>query len=303
VDRLGEQLGLGARHPDAGVAAGAVPRRPAAIPTLAAAGLGNCGVGAGLARRVDVAPYDQRCAIAAEPLGLSGAAGVLLEQTLLKLFVGLPVAAVAAAVSLIVRFRGARGVERQQLKWLAYAMGVLMVAPVVQDSWLGGWAAAAADSALFAIPAAIGVAILRYRLYNMDRLINRTLVYGLLTALLGGVYSGAVLVMGQVLGGVGRDPPSWAMAGVTLAVAALFQPARRRIQALVDRRFNRRKYDAANTVEAFSTRLRDEVDLEALSAELLTVVDQTMQPTTASLWLRPPPQAAPASKGPRLDAP
>jgi Zn-dependent protease with chaperone function len=104
------------------------------------------------------------------------------------------VAAVAAAVSLIMRFRRARRVERQQLKWLAYAMGVLMVAPVVQDSWLGGWAAAAAALTLFAIPAAIGVAILRYRLYDIDRLINRTLVYGLLTALLAGVYSGAVLV-------------------------------------------------------------------------------------------------------------
>jgi hypothetical protein len=237
------------------------------------------------------------------PLGLSGAAGARLEQTLLKLFVGLPVAAVAAAVSLIVRFRRARGVERQQLKWLAYAMGVLMVAPVIQDSWLGGWAAAAADLALFAIPAAIGVAILRYRLYDIDRLINRTLVYGLLTALLAGVYTGAVLVMGQVFGGVGRDPPSWAVAGATLTVAALFQPARRRIQQVVDRRFNRRKYNAAKTMEAFSARLRDEVDLDALATELLAVVDQTMQPTRASLWLQPSAQRSLGGKGMKASHP
>ena len=133
----------------------------------------------------------------------------------------------------------------------------------------------------------MGIAILRYRLYDIDRLINRTLVYGLLSALLGAVYAGTELVLGQVFGGVGGNPPSWAVAGATLAVAALFQPARRRIQAVVDRRFNRRRYDAARTVDGFSARLRDEVDLDTLSAELLAVVDQTMQPTTASLWLRP----------------
>jgi hypothetical protein len=142
----------------------------------------------------------------------------------------------------------------------------------------------------------VGVAILKYRLYDIDRLINRTLVYGLLTALLAGVYTAVVLVLGQVFGGVGGDAPSWVVAGATLAVAALFQPARRRIQAVVDRRFNRRKFDAAKTVEAFSVRLRDEVDLDALSNELLGVVDQTMQPMTASLWLRPAAQAQPRGR-------
>jgi hypothetical protein len=146
------------------------------------------------------------------------------------------------------------------------------------------------------LPVAAGIAILRYRLYDIDRLINRTLVYGLLTALLAGVYGSAVLVLGQVFGGVGGDPPSWAVAGATLAVAALFQPARRRIQAVVDRRFNRRKFDAAKTVEAFSVRLRDEVDLEALSAELLAVVDQTIQPTRSSLWLWPSGQGRQTSR-------
>jgi hypothetical protein len=137
------------------------------------------------------------------------------------------------------------------------------------------------------LSAAAALAVLRYRLYDIDRLINRTLVYGLLTAVLGLGYAGAVLVLGQLFGGVTGDPPSWAVAAATLAVAALFQPARHRIQAAVDRRFNRRKYDAARTIGAFSTRLRDQVDLDTLSAELLTVVDQTMQPTRASLWLRP----------------
>ena len=139
------------------------------------------------------------------------------------------------------------------------------------------------------------MAILRYRLYAVDRLINRTLVYGLLTALLGGAYAGAVLVGGHLFGGVGDEPPSWAVAGATLAVAAAFQPARRRIQAGVDRRFNRHRYDAAKTVEAFSVRLRDHLDLDALTSELLAVVSQTVEPRTASLWLPPRPDR---SRGP-----
>jgi cytochrome bd-type quinol oxidase subunit 2 len=189
--------------------------------------------------------------------------------------------------SLVVRFRRSRGDERHQLKWITYASGLLPLAGLAYllPEVLG---TVVFTVPMVFLPAAVGIAILRYRLYDIDRLINRTLVYGLLTALLAGVYTGAVLVLGQLFGGVGRDPPSWAVAGATLAVAALFQPARRRIQAVVDRRFNRRKYNAAKTVEAFSLRLRDEVDLDALSAELLAVADQTMQPTTASLWLRQP---------------
>jgi hypothetical protein len=195
-----------------------------------------------------------------------------------------------AVAALVVRFRRARGIERQQLKWFTYAAALTPLPFVVYE----------VDPSVFQllftlalplVPISVGMAILRYRLYDIDRLINRTLVYGLLTALLAGVYAGLVLVLGQLFGGIGGDPPSWAVAGATLAVAALFQPARRRIQQVVDRRFNRRKYDATRTVEAFSARLRDEVDLDVLAAELLGVANQTMQPTTVSLWLRPAPQA------------
>jgi hypothetical protein len=191
--------------------------------------------------------------------------------------------------SLVVRFRRSRGDVRQQLKWITYAGGLL---PLAGLAYL---VPETVGTVLFAVPlvflpVAAGIAILRYRLYDIDRLINRTLVYGLLTALLGAVYAGVVLVGGQVFGGgVGRDPPSWAVAGATLAVAALFQPARRRIQQTVDRRFNRRKYNAGKTIEAYSLRLREQVDLDTLSSELLAVVDQTMQPTRALLWLRPSP--------------
>jgi hypothetical protein len=204
----------------------------------------------------------------------------------------------ACALALMLRFRRARGVERQQLKWFVFAVAVFLIA------WWGfdqlgahgvqlGLMGVLLVPVAAAIPAAAGIAIVRYRLYDIDRIINRTLVYGLLTALLGAIYAGAVLVLGQVFGGVGRDPPSWAVAGATLAVAALVQPARRHIQQVVDRRFNRRKYNATKTVEAFSLRLRDEVDLDALAAELLAVANQTMQPTTVGLWLRPAPQAPP----------
>jgi hypothetical protein len=200
----------------------------------------------------------------------------------------------AAACSLVVRLRRARGDERQQLKWFVY-VGALGAAVLLAAALVTPDVVIVALVWFPALAAAIGIAIFRYRLYDIDRLINRTLVYGLLTALLGAVYAGLVLVLGQLFGTIGDQAPSWAVAGATLAVAALFQPARRRIQQAADRRFNRRKYDAAKTIEAFSTRLREQVDLDTLSAELLAVVDQTMQPTTAFLWLRP--SARPLSSG------
>jgi hypothetical protein len=201
----------------------------------------------------------------------------------------LALCAAAAVVSLVLRFRRARGAERQQLKWFTYAATLLLLFLLVTDYLLppSGGVEVLYGLVVALVPVAAGVAILRYRLYDIDRLINRTLVYGLLTAILGLVYAGVVLILGQVFGGVTQDPPSWAVAGATLAVAALFQPARRRIQAVVDRRFNRRRYDAAKTIQAFSTRLRDEIDLDTLAIELLAVVDQTMESTRVSLWLRP----------------
>jgi hypothetical protein len=214
----------------------------------------------------------------------------VLVQAGVPLMLGCGLASVAA---LVVRFRRSRGVERQQLKWFTFAGAVTVsgiVLLLVPSEY--GWAAPVSlplvtVPILMAMPVAAGVAILRYRLYDIDRLISRTLVYGLLTALLGGVYASTVLILGRLSGGIGGETPSWAVAGATLAVAALFQPARRRIQQVVDRRFNRRKYNAASTIGAFSTRLREQIDLDTLSAELLAVVDQTIQPTRASLWLRP----------------
>jgi hypothetical protein len=216
------------------------------------------------------------------------------------------VAALAAVVSLAARFHRARGAERQQLKWLAYAGGMVVlcffvpaaVADAVGSELVGDLVFAAL---LAPVPVAVGVAILKHHLYDIDRLINRTLVYGLLTALLGGIYAGVALLPGQLFGGLAAEPPTWVVAGATLAVAALFQPARRRIQQLVDRRFNRRKYNATKTIEAYSARLRDQIDLDTLSSELLAVVDQTMEPTQVSLWLRPSPQDS--SGVPRSEAP
>jgi MFS family permease len=221
----------------------------------------------------------------ANPIGVAGLENPEESTVGVALLVLLTVLMLVAFGSLVLRFRRSRGEERQQLKWFTYAAALLPLF-VLADFLPGAVGDLASAVPIVVLPVAAGIAILRYRLYDIDRLINRTLVYGLLTALLAGVYAGAVLILGQLFGGVARDPPSWAVAGATLAVAALFQPARRRIQAVVDRRFNRRKYNTAQTIEAFSARLRDQVDLDTLSAEVLAVVDQTMQPTTASLWLR-----------------
>jgi hypothetical protein len=236
------------------------------------------------------------------PFAIGGLAGAgMAVAGVASPAIGLTMA--VAAASLVRRYRRSRGSERQQLRWLAVAAAlappvVLATAAAISAGNLGlaGWVI---GLYLALLPLAIAAAIARYRLYDLDRIVSRTLAYGLLTLLLGGSYAAVVLGLGQLLG----QDSSLVVAAATLAVAALFQPARGRIQQLVDRRFNRRRYDAARTIEAFSARLRDEVDLDTLSGELLTVIEQTMQPTQASLWLRPepPPAAAAAPAGGRLN--
>jgi cytochrome b subunit of formate dehydrogenase len=200
------------------------------------------------------------------------------------------VATVAAAISLVVRFRRASGVEREQIKWLAAAgaaLAVSLAAVLNVEPFKTGEAIAASLLAvsLIAVPVAAGLAIFRYRLYEIDVVINRTLVYAPVTVLLAGTYVGLVLLFQLALrpltGGNGL-----AVALSTLAVAALFRPARNRVQALVDRRFYRRKYDAERTLQAFAARVRDEVDLDSLRVELTAVAAETMQPAHVSLWLR-----------------
>ena len=230
------------------------------------------------------------------PLAVSVLTGPLSAVNFLA-FVLTGVSVPVGAWSLLLRFRRARGVERQQLRWLALAAALVAMAVAAMAVLLltGTWTATSmgylSDLCVVLLPLATGAAILRYRLYDLDRIISRTVAYGLLTLLLGLGYAATVLLLGQLFGGIGGTP-SWAVAGATLAVAAAFQPARRRIQQTVDRRFDRHRYDAARTIQAFSDRLRQQLDLDTLTGELLAVVDQTVQPTRASLWLRPSQGAA-----------
>jgi hypothetical protein len=215
--------------------------------------------------------------------GLSG--GLLIVNQVVLIVTTFSV--LVAAGSLVSRFRRARGVERQQLRWVAVAAAVAALSGVV---FLGGLALGVVVVITWAIgvcvavlPLAVGASVLRYRLYDLDRIISRTVAYGLLTVLLGGSYAVVVLGLGQLLG----RSSNVVVAAATLAVAAVFQPARHRIQQSVDRRFNRRCYDVAYTIVAFRSRLRAQVDLDSLTAELLGVVEETMQLAQASLWLQP----------------
>jgi hypothetical protein len=227
----------------------------------------------------------------ANPFAAGGAVASLADTVANAGVPLLFLAVLAAAGSLLARFRRSRGRQRQQLKWLAYGgafLAAVLVADLVSLDPPGLWDIVLETLSFGALYLGVGMAVLRHRLYDIDRLINRTLVYGLVTALLAGVYAAGVFVLGGLLNPADGQS-ELAVAASTLAVAALFGPARRRVQQAVDRRFNRARYDAARTVERFSGRLRDQVDLDTLSAELVSVVDQTMQPASVSLWLRPTP--------------
>jgi hypothetical protein len=200
----------------------------------------------------------------------------------------------AVAASVIVRFRRARGEERQQLKWFAYSVSFLVGSlglgllntEVLHNRAIEYAAGISGIVVVVAVPTAIGFAVLRYRLYDIDVVINRTLVYGSLSVMLIAFYIGGIVLLQGVFVALTGQQSTLAVVASTLAIAALFTPLRRRIQFFIDRRFYRRKYDARKTLEAFSTKLRDEMDLDALSDDLVGVVRETMHPAHVSLWLR-----------------
>jgi hypothetical protein len=197
---------------------------------------------------------------------------------------------VALILSFVVRFRRARGEERQQIKWVAYGVALFTLAIVVVSIW-PSLDRSVVGNVLFlvgflAIPSAMALAILKYRLYDIDVVINRTLVYGALSVTLALLYFGSIAVLQGAWIALTGQRSQLAVVASTLLIAALFNPVRHRIQAFIDRRFYRRKYDARKTLEAFSFKLRDETDLENLSGELVGVVEQTIQPAHVSLWLR-----------------
>ena len=236
----------------------------------------------------------------ANPIAVESAQPVL--DVILVVFLPLlPMCILASAFGLVVRFRRSRGVEREQLKWLATAGAlvaflflVTLMSTLVTQTAMGGqevpaWVGllqAVSAPAFVLLPISIGIAILRHGLYEIDVIINRALVYGLLTAALVGVYLASVLLLQLALNPL-TEQSDLAVAGSTLAVAALFRPARTRIQAAVDRRFYRSRYDAARTLDAFATRLRHELDLDAVGTNLRAAVHVTVQPAHVSLWLRP----------------
>jgi hypothetical protein len=235
------------------------------------------------------------------PFGLEGAPSWVATAGIVILLM-LPLCMLASALSLVMRYRRSKGEEREQIKWIAFAASVVVIVYLI--AMIGslffplGWGAAgtplwlgllqqAALASFTAVPIAVGFAVLKYRLYDIDIVINRTLVYGTLTITLVALYFGGIVVLQRVFVLLTGQQSTLAVVASTLAIAALFVPLRRRVQGFVDRRFYRRKYDARKTLEAFSAKLRNETDLEALNNDLVSVVRETMQPAHVSLWLRP----------------
>ena len=230
---------------------------------------------------------DLRLAFVRNPLGLGLEAVDVLGEAM---YLALPLLILPSGAAAIARFRGSRGDERQQLKWFAYAVALMVV---VFGSWISLALAGLVPSnaliwtvPLIGLPVAVGVAILKYRLYDIDVLINRTLVYGPLSAVLAATYFGGVALLQGAFQALTGQGSQLAIVASTLLIAALFVPLRRRVQGFIDRRFYRRKYDAARTLQTFSARLREKTELDDLDTELLAVVRETVQPAHASLWLR-----------------
>ena len=248
-----------------------------------------------------------------KPFGIEGADWLAAGAWVLLPL--LPLCMLASALSLVLRYRRSGGAERQQIKWIAFAASVVVVlyaiAMVVsfafpEESWTTAgsvWWLNLLTYAVLAsftlVPIAVGIAVLKYRLYEIDLLINRALVYGSLSAMLALVYVGGVVGLQSVFRALTGQESTLAVVASTLAIAALFGPLRRWVQAFVDRRFYRRKYDAAKTLEAFNARLRDETRLETLSGDVVSVVGETMQPTHVSLWLRFPTDVGRSRESPR----
>jgi hypothetical protein len=231
---------------------------------------------------------DSRLEFVRNPLGVDLEITNLLGDIL---YLTLPLVLLASGSAVIARLGRSKGDERQQLKWFAYAVGIMVVVFVLWFSLILMGSALAGASVftvpLIGLPVAVGVAILRYRLYDIDILINRTLVYGTLTATLALTYFVGIVVLQQLFISLTGQKSTLAVVASTLLIAALFNPLRRRIQRFIDRRFYRRKYDTRKILERFSTKLRDETDLDALKDELVGVARETMQPKHASVWLRP----------------
>jgi hypothetical protein len=218
---------------------------------------------------------------------------------------------IVAVISLFIRLRRARELERQQIKWFVYATALMIgsglltypASEAINSVWLEWISFVPFIVGVTAIPISMAIAILRYRLYAIDLVINRTLVYGPLTATLVALYFGAVVLLQRLFVALTGERSTLAVVASTLLIAALFNPLRRRIQGFIDRRFYRSKYDARKTLEAFSAKLRDETNLEALDDELVGVVRETMQPAHVSLWLRPYLVSSKRSQAARLRKP